>query len=138
MRIWLFDDQTFPSGSAAGRIRDRHPEHLKIYLAERRIDCQGPLASPSFRIRAWLDGHEQLVHEEHYRRYREHFGKTIAGFFTDEPRFGNAATYDAVLGRHAMVLPWSDDLLAELDGKFQVHREEFRGLLGPVRLLIGP
>ncbi len=192
MQIWIFDDSMFPSGFAGGRIRDRHPHLLRVFLAERLIDACGPLPGASFRIQAWLAPDEQLVgvvaarrndpegealdgatlvdlsdrvadgrlywdvpegwwrvsvlvrtrhgaesdwtndwlnplvpeatdaylaevHEVHYRRYGKLFGTTIAGFFTDEPRFGNVATYDAVLGHYAMVLPWCDDLLAELD-----------------------
>ena len=192
MRVWFFDDSAYPSGFGAGRIRDRHPELLKVYLAQRAVDARGPLKSSWFHIAPWLADAEQLVavvaarrvrsdgdeldpatlldltgrvrdgrlawdvpegwwrvfilvrtreggevwtkdylnpllsqavdayleavHQEHYNRYREHFGKTIAGFFTDEPRFGNAGTYDGAIGRCNMVLPWSDDLLTELDG----------------------
>jgi hypothetical protein len=54
------------------------------------------------------------VHEPHYARYREEFGRTIAGFFSDEPRFGNAGTYEARIGRYPMVLPWRDGLLEDL------------------------
>src|SRR5512142_2358369 len=28
MKVWLFDDQQYPSGFAAGLIRDTHPEFL--------------------------------------------------------------------------------------------------------------
>lgn len=190
MRVWFFDDAAYPSGFAYGRIRERYPHLLKVYLAQRPVDARGPLHGASFRIRAWLEADEQLVgvvaarrtsadgeaidpstlidltdrvsdgrlywdvpdgwwrvfilvrtrrggedwtrdylnpllpeavdaylnevHEAHFRRYADRFGKTIAGFFTDEPRFGNTGTYDAVLGEYPMVLPWSDDLLAEL------------------------
>ena len=31
----------------------------------------------------------EAVYEPHYQRYKEHFGKTFAGFFSDEPCFGN-------------------------------------------------
>jgi hypothetical protein len=192
MKIWFFDDVLFPSGYAAGRIRDRYPHLLKVFLAERLIDACGPLPGASFRVQGWLHGDEQLVGvvaarrvdpdgdaldgstlvdltdqvlegrlywdvpegwwrvsilvrtrrgaesdwtsdygnplvaeaadvlaaelwEPHYRRYEKKFGSTILGFFDDEARFGNAGTYEAVLGRYKMVLPWCDDLLAELD-----------------------
>ncbi len=69
------------------------------------------------------DAFIEEVYETHYARYAARFGSTVAGFFTDEPRFGNAGTYDAVLGKYPMVLPWSDDLLEELsrgwDGDFR-------------------
>lgn len=59
--------------------------------------------------RAYLD----LIYEEHYRHFKDEFGKTIKGFFTDEPRFGNCQGYDKNIGSD-MVLPWSKTLLAEL------------------------
>ena len=35
------------------------------------------------------------VYEPHYARYADDFGKTIAGFFSDEPEFGNGRMYSA-------------------------------------------
>ncbi|MBP1995099.1 glycosylhydrolase-like jelly roll fold domain-containing protein [Paenibacillus eucommiae] len=196
MKVWLFDDSAYPSGYAAGRIRDHYPEYLKVFLDERHIDANGPLQGSSFIIKAWLEPGEtlvavvaarrtdgvdaldgetfidltgrvsdgivywdvpegswrlfmlvktrnggedttndylnpidpepvkafiEIVYEEHYKRYGKEFGKTIAGFFSDEPRFGNAHTYEGTLGqsqsnpRHKMVLPYSDQLLGHLD-----------------------
>jgi hypothetical protein len=34
MKVWIFDDKTYPSGFGAGLIADSHPELLKIYLAD--------------------------------------------------------------------------------------------------------
>jgi hypothetical protein len=70
-------------------------------------------------VPAAVDAYLAEIHEAHFARYGHLFGKTIGGFFTDEPRFGNANTYDAVLGQYAMVLPWCDDLLAELEAGWQ-------------------
>lgn len=189
MKIWFFDDESYPSGLAAGRIASRHPELLKVYLSERHIDCAGPLHGSSFLINEWLSDGESLIravaakrtdvgdafeagtltdltsaiedgilywdvpeggwrvflfvktwqggedytrnylnplepeavqafineiHEEHYQHFADDFGKTIQGFFTDEPRFGNASSYYADIGRFPMVLPYSDTLLDEL------------------------
>ena len=189
MRVWVFDDSTYPSGFSGGRIKDGHPELLKIYLAERHIDPIGPLSGSSFFIGAWLEEGEALVrvlaarrtdgvdrfdaatlvnltgrvtdgvlywdvpegdwrifilvstrrggeewtrdylnpllpeathayldyvYEPHYRRYAADFGKTFAGFFSDEPRFGNASTYEATLGKYAMALPYAPGLLDTL------------------------
>lgn len=55
----------------------------------------------------------ELIYEAHYQHFAEEFGKTIKGFFSDEPRFGNAAGYTYRLGENH-VLPWSDTLLEEL------------------------
>ena len=56
----------------------------------------------------------ETVYEAHWRRYGAEFGRTIAGFFNDEPRFGNASTYDGRLGQLPMVLPFSERLPAAL------------------------
>lgn len=55
------------------------------------------------------------VYEPHYTHYKEDFGKTIQGFFSDEPRLGNVKGYDACIGRKDMVLPWRIGLEKELD-----------------------
>lgn len=56
------------------------------------------------------------VYETHYRHYGQEFGKTIAGFFSDEPQLGNS--HDPVgghrLGLKNERLPWSNELEAML------------------------
>ncbi|MCR5136133.1 MAG: glycoside hydrolase family 2 [Oscillospiraceae bacterium] len=58
--------------------------------------------------------HTQIegVYEAHYARYGAEFGKTIAGFFSDEPQFGNISeqVFDTKLGRARMPLPWSGEM----------------------------
>ena len=56
----------------------------------------------------------EIVHESHYARYADQFGKRILGFFTDEPRFGNTTGYDRIIGLSNMPLPCSDELLTLL------------------------
>ena len=53
------------------------------------------------------------VYEPHYRHYKEEFGQTIQGFFSDEPRFGNIKGTKGKIGSE-MVLPWRDGLEKEL------------------------
>lgn len=63
-------------------------------------------------VRVLLD----TVYEPHFQHYGADFGRTFAGFFSDEPRFGNAATYEARLGYFpGMVLPFSPLLKQRLD-----------------------
>ncbi len=51
------------------------------------------------------------VYEPHYRRYREEFGKTIAGFFSDEPGFRTLPKgYETSVGTVSAALPWTDSL----------------------------
>ncbi len=55
------------------------------------------------------------VYESHYTRYASDFGKTFAGFFSDEPNIGNGGGWaDALIGRKKMSLPWKRGMLAEL------------------------
>lgn len=66
------------------------------------------------------------VYEPHWKHYREKFGKTIAGFFSDEPELGNFVLYahHNVLGTH-QDLPWSASLARELEqrwGRDYAHR----------------
>lgn len=54
------------------------------------------------------------VYEPHYEHYKDDFGDTILGFFSDEPRFGNKKGVDSQIGRTDMVLPWREGLETEL------------------------
>lgn len=53
------------------------------------------------------------VYEPHYQHYKDEFGKTFAGFFSDEPRFGNMHGAEGSIGRTEMVYPWRDGMLEE-------------------------
>ena len=55
------------------------------------------------------------VYESHWQHYRADFGKTIAGFFSDEPELGNGFMYDMDnrLGTR-QDLPWGAELEAGL------------------------
>lgn len=55
------------------------------------------------------------VYETHYQHYKDDFGKTIAGFFSDEPELGNGIymTGGNALGTE-VDLPYSDELEEEL------------------------
>lgn len=53
------------------------------------------------------------VYEPHYAHYKEEFGKTILGFFSDEPRFGNDKGPECPIGKD-MPLPWRPGLEKEL------------------------
>lgn len=52
------------------------------------------------------------VYEPHYQRYKNDFGGTFAGFFSDEPEIGNTKGYnfDESIGRKKMPLPWCKEL----------------------------
>lgn len=52
----------------------------------------------------------QAVYESHFEHYADEFGKTIAGFFSDEPGLYSEFSYENHLGSPAQMLPWSDDM----------------------------
>lgn len=59
------------------------------------------------------------VHEPHFAHYAEEFGKTILGFFSDEPELGNGVYFDTnVRVGTDHDFPWSRSLEQELRLKF--------------------
>lgn len=189
MRIWILDDDKFPTGHANGAYED-HPELAKVYLAERHMDVIGPVNDSAVLIEPFLGSDGELlavlacpkpethnlnisgdgildltdqvcegmvyfdipegfyrifvlyttrknggrenymnlidknsvrilidsVYEPHYKRYQKDFGKTFAGFFSDEPELGNTPGYDFQdkLGKKDVKLPWSKELQSML------------------------
>ena len=55
------------------------------------------------------------VYEPHWTRFKEYFGTTIAGFFSDEPELGNGPAYAHEKLGTAQDLPWSDALIPLLE-----------------------
>ncbi|WP_341281050.1 glycosyl hydrolase [Paenibacillus sp. FSL H8-0537] len=199
MKVWFFDDDHFPTGHAAGKLKEAPAELRRTYLAERHIDAVGPAPQASFLLHTLLqpgdrlvaavavkregkpsvDAAEQLsgfieltasvqnnvlywdipagfwrifvlietaegaeeakrnyinpivpestqvlidaIYEGYYERYRDDFGKTLAGFFSDEPGFYNDKTtfdFNSRLGKKGIVLPWRHDMLELLSAEF--------------------
>lgn len=61
----------------------------------------------------------EAVYEPHFAHYGEEFGKTIAGFFSDEPEIGNGHLYET--GKRIWELedqPWSTELEGRLRTKW--------------------
>ncbi|MBQ4452061.1 MAG: hypothetical protein II912_06785 [Clostridia bacterium] len=66
------------------------------------------------------------VYEKHYEHLSEYFGKELAGFFSDEPSFGNTFVkgrgistgfHRKTLGMPGLALPWCKGLEDRLAGK---------------------
>ena len=186
MKVWLLDDDRFPTGHAAGMIAKKHPELRQWVLTERHIDVVGKMEGASILVdpenedkrligvyayRRRLDDEEitegegidlfaclngrylswdipegawriffyyqsrrggraeyidmlnrdsvrvliDAVYESHFARYGKYFGNTFAGFFSDEPCFGNGifaeerfshGLYEMRIGKPAMALPY--------------------------------
>lgn len=62
----------------------------------------------------------ETVYEPHWEHFKADFGKTIAGFFSDEPELGNGHLYE--MGKKLWELddlPWSGELELILSGKWE-------------------
>ncbi|WP_128102228.1 glycosylhydrolase-like jelly roll fold domain-containing protein [Paenibacillus sp. DCT19] len=214
MKVWLLDDDHFPTGHAAGKIQEAPEELHRLFLGERYIDTLGPAKGASFLLdtllmtglrptisyRQHAKGKNQLVsavavrrdpskgtlmsdcvditehvqdgilywdipegywrvfiisankeggskaqedylnpldrasvrilintvYEAVYERYQADFGKTFAGFFSDEPGFYNdPITFDfnSRPGKPGVSLPWSLEIPALLE---QALGEDYR------------
>lgn len=69
----------------------------------------------------------EAVYEPHYEHYADDFGKTIMGFFSDEPELGNAHLYE--YGKRIYELSdqvWSQEVQEELE---QQWGKDFRKML---------
>lgn len=70
----------------------------------------------------WIDADSAAlqiegVYEPHWEHFREEFGETLAGFFSDEAEIGNCAGYnfDESIGRKEMPLPYSAELCSMME-----------------------
>ncbi len=190
MKVWLLDDDRFPTGHAAGWIEKKYPELRQWELVENHIDVAGPMKDGAIILEKESEEHiflgayaykrnydeEQTcttemidlndcvdlingyinidvpegvwrvfsyyksrrgsnqsyidtinpksvrvlidaVYETHYERYKEYFGNTLVGFFSDEPQFGNMfykfpgvdkGVYEARIGSHNLAYPWNE------------------------------
>lgn len=194
MKVWILDDDHFPTGHAAGQTRN-HPELRAWFLTERHVDVLGPVRDSSlilestngdnillgiFAQKRTGEGEKtegelldltsgargnfvhfdlpegcwriffyyktrrgslhpdyidmirkesvklliDTVYEPHYDHFSNYFGNTIAGFFSDEPSFGNTwagphsidrGMYDDRVGMPGLALPWSDEVLPMME-----------------------
>lgn len=214
MKVWMLDDDHFPTGHAAGKVQDAPEELHRLFLGERHIDTIGPAQGtsllldtllmsglrPTYSTQQFATGRNKLiavvavrrdpadgaltsdcvditehvhdgilywdipegywrvfivsenkdggskaqedylnplvresvrilldtVYEAFYERYRDDFGKTFAGFFSDEPGFYNDKTtfdFQSKPGKQGVSLPWSADMPALLE---QALGEDYR------------
>lgn len=61
MKVWVFDDDHFPTGHAAGRVKDAPASLRRRYLAERHLDAIGPANGASFLLNTLLQPEETLI-----------------------------------------------------------------------------
>lgn len=72
----------------------------------------------------------KAVYEPHYQHFKEYFGNTFLGFFSDEPCFNNEkGTYYSKLGKKNMLLPWNGELIGEMAKKTGKSDDDIIALL---------
>lgn len=214
MKVWLLDDDKFPTGHANGLIAKKYPHLRQWTLIEHHVDVVGPMKDGSvifkkenpdnifigayaykrypdkeelcecdgicldefvdkengfidwdipdgvWRIFTYyksrlgimpMPGHYidminpesvhvliEAVYEPHYERYKEYFGNTFVGFFSDEPCFGNqlfrtpkrsAGTYANTVGKDGLALPWNENVLKIMTEKLGYSPVPYLNLL---------
>ena len=121
LECWIYDEDKWPSGAAGGKVSSMDPEH---FTAKGLVMVREPDGSIDFKVRPahkseWYNGMAptdmlnkaatmefiRLTHEEYEKHFSEEFGKTVKGFFTDEP---NCYDFFTGLEEEGPFLPWTD------------------------------
>ncbi|MCU6711464.1 glycosyl hydrolase [Paenibacillus sp. J5C_2022] len=98
LKIWVFDDDHFPTGHAAGALKHAPRELRRLFIKEHHIDVVGPLQHASIPVKApivgWQTADERgnrLIGAAAYKR-RSGSGELIAGSGIDLSGFIRADT----------------------------------------------
>ena len=91
---------------------------LKTSFRSRRKETHANLIDRE-AVRKLLD----VCYEPHWNHYKEEFGKTILGFFSDEPQIGNEDDFSTPditqVGNMLMKLPWCEELESILKAQWK-------------------
>ncbi len=115
MGIWIYDELNWPSGYAGGKILKKHPQlqakniiKTKEGFKVQKTNWQVPYSKQAYvnllnpKV---TDLFIKFVYQAYWKRLKKYFGKTLYGFFTDEPGF-----YNNFSNTNSNSLPWSDQL----------------------------
>ena len=208
MKVWILDDQHFPTGYANGLIAKKYPHLRQWGIIERHVDVMGPMEDASllmipscddeplvgviayprtgndeeispnpidltanakggylywnipagcwrvfFLYRSHRGGRGdymdmisdesshaliEAVYEPHFEHYAKYFGKTLVGFFSDEPCFGNQYVsarrvdfgfYEHRVGNDGLSLPYNDEVLSLMTAELGEDARPYLGEL---------
>jgi len=95
MKVWLYDEYNWPSGSCKGQVTaDGHEDcYPSLLLFDKGEDGSYSTRIMKNRIGADLLNPEavsrfvSLTHERYYSEFKDYFGRVIPAIFTDEPSF---------------------------------------------------
>ena len=65
----------------------------------------------------------EAVYEPHYEHFKEYFGNTFLGFFSDEPCFGNGEGCYNILGTEFMLVPYGKEAFEMIASQMNVDIE---------------
>jgi hypothetical protein len=105
MKVWLYDEGGWPSGPNCGKLLAERPDlcgKIARYNEEGNVEILDRGYPVDLLNRETTDTFIQQVHEQYAKAVGDHFGKTIVGFFTDEPRFAGRVG--------GAEIPWSPGL----------------------------
>ncbi len=103
LRVWIYDEQGYPSGAAGGLVLEGHPELESLALAYDPCQADPFIVRPSYEHTHASNNYDaaqrypnlidqaavkrfiQTTHEANYEHLKSFFGTTIEAMFTDEP-----------------------------------------------------
>lgn len=119
LAMMLYDEGGWPSGSALGTLVRKHPECRAKFLVRGESDYEIQTADYPDLLSARSTRHFiEMVYERYATELGDEFGKTIRGFFTDEP------FWECQPGGNRIQI--SDELPALFR---EMHRAEFEDIL---------
>ncbi len=87
MKIWLYDEFNWPSGSCGGKVMQTNPDFYArgVFIENEKCevkiyDSYADILNPDA-----VDCFIENTHEVYHRHFGEYFGSVIQGIFTDEP-----------------------------------------------------
>ena len=107
MKIWLYDEDNWPSGYAGGKVLEENPDYCGKHLKRIEIDSKegkkivytqdytlwNPAYSdgyyPDMLNKKATETFIKYTHQIYKERVGQYFGNVIKGFFVDEPGFYN-------------------------------------------------
>lgn len=106
MKIWLYDEGGWPSGSAMGKVLEANSNFrrkvLKCNYRTRELQIIYDDHAPDLLNPDTVNCFLEITYEKYKHHVSQYFGTTITGIFTDEPNIkGHVGSWE---------IPWTDCL----------------------------
>lgn len=148
LKVWIYDEYSWPSGSAGGKLLEDHPEHngwllhvskghdgeYKVQPARCDLVMDNAVGAPwTTSPRGYVDTLSQsavecfvnMTHERFYHELGELFDEVVVGFFTDEPVVRMGCTDSDEMFWNTPALPWTPELPRWFKDRFGYDIEPF-------------